>query len=287
MSSTRFVVGCVQLNPGDDQQANIERAEEGVRLAVSRGASLVVLPEYVSFLHASGKAMRSHARREENDLALQRFRELAQAHANWILVGSIALATEHEKLVNRCFLISAQGTVAARYDKLHMFDATLPGGREISESSSYLAGHRAVVADTPWARLGLSICYDVRFPSLYRRLAQAGAEILAVPSAFTKATGTLHWRSLLQARAIENGAYVVAAATCGSHPGGHQTHGHAMVIDPDGQVLAEAGDEPEVICATIDLAAVAAARARIPSLSHDRAFQVERAPISEEHHDPV
>jgi deaminated glutathione amidase len=288
MTAGSFIVGCVQVNPGDDRHANIERAAEGVRTAVGRGASLVLLPEYVTFLHASGNAMRSHALREEEDPALPRFRQLAREQGIWILIGSLALATDEGKLANRSFLISAQGDVAARYDKIHMFDATLPGGRVIRESSTYLPGTRAVVAATPWARLGLSICYDIRFPSLYRALSHAGAEVLVAPSAFTKATGTLHWKALLLARAIENGAYVVAPATCGSHPGGHQTYGHATIIDPNGQVLAEAGDEPDVICATIDIAAVAAARARIPSLSHDRTFQVEQAaPIPEEQHEPV
>jgi predicted amidohydrolase len=218
--------------------------------------------------------MRAQAMPERDDPALPRFRALAREHRIWILVGSIALATGDGKLVNRSFLIADDGEVTARYDKIHMFDATLPGGRVIRESSAYVPGHRAVIARTPWAQLGLSICYDVRFPSLYRALAQAGADVLAVPSAFTKATGTLHWKTLLQARAIENRAYVVAAATCGTHPGGHQTYGHAMIVDPDGQVLAEAGDEPEVICALIDPAVASAARVRIPSLTHDREFEL-------------
>lgn len=285
MSSENFIVGCVQVTPGDDRQVAIEQAADGVRSAVRRGASLVVLPEYVTFLHASGSAMRSNALREEDEPALTQFRQLAKEQEAWILVGSIALAIDGDKLANRSFLISAQGEIVARYDKIHMFDATLPGGRVIRESSSYQPGEQAVVASTPWAKLGLSICYDVRFPLLYRTLAQAGAEILAVPSAFTKATGTLHWKALLQARAIENGAYVVAAATCGDHPGGHQTYGHAMIIDPNGKVLAEAGDEPEVICATIDLSKVRAARSRIPSLEHDRTFQVQRT--SKEHHGSI
>ena len=275
MSSGSFIVACVQVNPGDDRQANIESAAEGIKTAVERGASLVVLPEYVTFLHASGKAMRAHALREDADPSLPRFRKLAKDHDVWILVGSVALATNQDKLTNRSFLISATGDVVAHYDKIHMFDVTLPNGREIRESSTYVSGSRAVVATTPWAQLGLSICYDVRFPALYRALAQAGAEVLVVPSAFTKATGTVHWKALLQARAIENGAYVVAAATCGTHPGGHETYGHAMIIDPNGQVVAEAGVEPDVICATVDLAVVAAARGRLPSLTHDRAFELD------------
>ena len=275
MNSGSFTVACVQVNPGDDRPANIAAAAEGIKAAAERGASLVVLPEYVTFLHASGKTMRSQALREDEDPSLPRFRQLAKDHAVWVLVGSLALATNEDKLTNRSYLISAAGQVVAHYDKIHMFDVTLPNGREIRESSTYVSGNRAVVAATPWAQLGLSICYDVRFPALYRALAQAGAEVLVVPAAFTKATGTVHWKALLQARAIENGAYVVAAATCGTHPGGHETYGHAMIIDPNGQVVAEAGVEPDVICATVDLAVVAAARGRLPSLTHDRAFELD------------
>jgi len=275
MNSGSFIVACVQVNPGDDRPANIAAAAEGIKTAAGRGASLVVLPEYVTFLHASGKTMRSQALREDEDPSLPRFRQLAKDHAVWVLVGSLALATNEDKLTNRSYLISAAGQVVAHYDKIHMFDVTLPNGREIRESSTYVSGNRAVVAATPWAQLGLSICYDVRFPALYRALAQAGAEVLVVPAAFTKATGTVHWKALLQARAIENGAYVVAAATCGTHPGGHETYGHAMIIDPNGQVVAEAGVEPDVICATVDLAVVAAARGRLPSLTHDRAFELD------------
>ncbi|BDB27843.1 carbon-nitrogen hydrolase family protein [Cupriavidus sp. P-10] len=287
MSASSLIVGCVQVNPGDDRKVNIENASAAVCTAVRRGASLVVLPEYFSFLHASGRAMRGNALREEEEPTLSHFRTLAKEQGAWILLGSIATAIDDDRLANRSFLISADGDIVARYDKIHMFDATLPGGRVINESSSYRPGNEAVVASTPWAHLGLSICYDVRFPALYRALSQAGAELLAVPAAFTKATGTLHWKALLQARAIENGAYVVAAATCGEHPGGHQTYGHAMIIDPNGQVVAEAGDEPEVLCAPIDLSLVHTARSRIPSLQHDREFDLQRPTGNKEHHDTV
>jgi predicted amidohydrolase len=275
MSNPPFAVGCVQLNPGEDRSLNIERASAGVKAAVRGGASLVLLPEYASYLHASGTAMRANAMREQDDPALAHLRQLASDEGVWMLLGSVALATDGEKLVNRSFLISASGAIVARYDKIHMFDATLPGGRVIRESSSYLSGERAVVAETPWARLGMSICYDLRFPALFRSLAQAGAEVLVVPSAFTKATGAMHWKALLQARAIENAAYVIAPATCGAHPGGHETFGHSMVVDPNGRVIAEAGDEPTVIHATIDPEAMAVARSRIPSLTHDKPFGVE------------
>ena len=274
MSAAPFVAACVQLNPGEDRQANIEQACASIAQAARQGAALVVLPEYATFLHASGNAMRAHALTEPADPALPCFAALAREHGVWILVGSLALATDGDRLANRSFLIDASGEVFARYDKIHMFDATLPGGRTIRESSTYAPGGQAVVAHTPLASIGLSVCYDLRFPLLYRALAQAGAELLAVPSAFTKATGTLHWKALLQARAIENGAYMLAAATCGSHPGGHETYGHAMIVDPSGRILAEAGDAPAVICATIEPHAVATARTRIPSLNHDRPFEL-------------
>jgi len=287
MSAETFVVGCVQVNPKDDREANIREASNGVREAAARGASLVVLPEYVTFLHASGRAMRENAIAEGDEPALPAFCSLAKELQVWILVGSIAVLAENDKLANRSFLISAAGEIVARYDKLHMFDATLPGGREIRESSSYQPGNEAVIAETPWTQLGLSICYDVRFPTLYRELSQAGAEVLAIPAAFTKATGTLHWKSLLQARAIENGAYILAAATCGEHPGGHKTYGHAMIVDPNGAIVAEAGDDPRVICAEIDLSLVRKARAQIPSLRHDRQFAIHRTGAAEEQYDQV
>jgi deaminated glutathione amidase len=288
MSTGPFVIGCVQVNPSDDRQVGIAKAEMAIRTAVSKGASLVVLPEYATFLHASGNVMRSNALREEDDPALARFCQVAKEEGVWLLVGSLALATDRGKLANRSFLISASGTIVSRYDKIHMFDATLPGGRTIRESSSYEPGTKAVVVDTPWAKLGMSICYDVRFPALYRALAHSGAQIIVVPAAFTKATGELHWKTLLQARAIENSAYVVAAATCGIHPGGHETFGHAMIVDPNGRVIAEAGDEPEVICATVDISKVESVRGRMPSLEHDRAFDVQSYAINgEQQHGPI
>jgi predicted amidohydrolase len=275
LASTRsFIAACVQLCPGDDRAANLEQVRRGVQSARQQGAALVTLPEYATFLHASGAAMRSNADAELADPSLPKLQAMAREHAVWLLVGSLALPGPEGRMVNRSYLLSADGAIVASYDKIHMFDATLKGGRVIRESAAYAPGATAVVTETPWARIGLSICYDVRFPQLYRQLAQAGAEVLAIPAAFTKQTGTLHWRALLQARAIENGAFILAPATCGEHPGGHQTYGHAMVVGPDGQILAEAGDAPQVVCARIDLDQVAKVRARLPSLTHDRAFQL-------------
>jgi predicted amidohydrolase len=225
--------------------------------------------------------MRTSAPTSDHDV-LEHFKRAAKTNQIWVLVGSIALSTGKGKLTNRSFLITDTGETIATYDKIHMFDATLPGGRVIRESSSYDSGDRAMVVGTPWAQLGMSICYDVRFPTLYRALAKAGAEVLVIPSAFTKATGTMHWQTLLQARAIENGAYVIAPGTCGMHPGGHETYGHSMVVDPTGQIVASAGEEPTVICAEIDVALVTKARQRIPSLTHDRPFTVEHAGVVKE-----
>jgi predicted amidohydrolase len=277
MTASQFVAACVQLNPGEDRKANLARAIEGVAEAKQRGADLVALPEYATFLHASGAAMRANADAEASDPSLPRLQAAAQAQGVWLLVGSLALNGVDARLVNRSYLLSPHGGIVAEYDKIHMFDATLQGGRVIRESAAYAPGSQAVVAETALAKLGLSICYDLRFPHLYRALAQAGAQLLAVPSAFTRQTGTVHWKPLLQARAIENGAYVLAPATCGEHPGGHQTYGHAMILGPNGQVLAEAGDEPCVICASIDLEQVANARARLPALTHDRPFALAPA----------
>jgi predicted amidohydrolase len=276
MTATKFVVGLVQTNPGDDRDVNIARAIDGIQKSASAGAALVVLPEYVTYLHASGNAMRANAPTSETEI-LEHFKRAARANQVWVLVGSLVLSTGGAKLLNRSFLITSAGETVATYDKIHMFDATLPGGRVIRESSAYESGDRAVVVGTPWARLGMSICYDVRFPALYRSLAKAGAELLMIPSAFTKATGTMHWQALLQARAIENGAYVIAPGTCGTHPGGHETYGHSLVVDPMGQIIAAAGEDPAVICAEIDTALVAKARQKIPSLTHDRPFTIEQA----------
>jgi predicted amidohydrolase len=189
-----------------------------------------------------------------------------------VLLGSLTVTTDEARIANRSYLIAADGDVAARYDKLHMFDAVLPSGRTIRESSAYRPGDEAVAAATPWGLVGLTICYDLRFPQLYRALAQAGCRMLAVPSAFTQATGAMHWHALLRARAIENAAFVLAPATCGVHPGDHGTYGHSLIVDPYGNVLADGGEAPGIAAADLDLAAADRARASLPSLLHDRPF---------------
>ncbi|WP_277183925.1 carbon-nitrogen hydrolase family protein [Caballeronia sp. BR00000012568055] len=273
MSNERFIVGCVQTTPTDDLRANIDQVSRSIEIAAQRGATLVATPEYSFFLHASGRSMRDSAAREEDHPALPQFVSIARKHRIWLILGSLVIRTDEGNIVNRSIVISDQGEIVARYDKIHMFDATLPSGRTIRESSSYTPGTRAVLVNTPWGRLGITVCYDLRFPALYRALAQSGAQILLVPSAFTRATGSLHWHTLLKARAIENRAFVVAPATCGTHPGGHETYGHSLIVDPDGREVAAAGEAPDVICAEIDLDVVSVARARMPSLTHDRAFE--------------
>jgi predicted amidohydrolase len=211
---------------------------------------------------------------EEHDPTLATMRELAQKLSIYIHIGSLAIKISPDKAVNRAFVIDRKGEIAARYDKIHMFDVDLAGGESYRESANYRPGDLAVIADLPWGRLGVTICYDLRFPALYRALAEAGASFLAIPAAFTKQTGEAHWQVLMRARAIENGCYVIAAAQGGLHENGRSTFGHSIVVDPWGKVVAEGGTEPGVIMAEIDPAAVAAARSKVPSLNHGRRFEL-------------
>jgi predicted amidohydrolase len=217
---------------------------------------------------------------EEEDPSLAALRETARSHRLWLHVGSLAIKVSPDKAANRSILIAPDGEIAARYDKIHMFDVDLAGGESYRESRSYRPGDVAIAANLPWGRLGLTVCYDLRFPALYRALAEAGASFLAIPSAFTRQTGEAHWHVLIRARAIENTCYVLAAAQGGRHENGRETYGHSLVVDPWGRVLAEGGEEPGVVMAEIALAEIAAARKRIPSLQHGRRFEVS-APAAE------
>ncbi len=233
-----------------------------------------------SNLIESGKRRRDKARPEADDPFLAGMRELARELGIWLLLGSLVIdpagepgATEgEERLANRSFLLDAAGGIVARYDKIHMFDIDLPGGESYRESNAYRPGGHTVVAETPWGRLGMSVCYDVRFPQLYRALAQAGADFLAVPSVFTVPTGRAHWHVLLRARAIENGCFVFAPAQWGEHTAGRKSYGHSLIVDPWGEVLADGGEEVGIVTARIDPARIAEARHTVPSLAHDRAF---------------
>jgi predicted amidohydrolase len=211
---------------------------------------------------------------EEADRSLAAFRELARKLAIHLHVGSLAIKLPGERAANRSFLIGPDGEVVARYDKIHMFDVDLANGESYRESRNFRPGERAVAADLPWGRLGLTICYDLRFPALYRALAESGSSMLAIPAAFTRQTGEAHWHVLVRARAIENGSFVFAAAQGGRHENGRETYGHSLVVDPWGNVLAEAGTEPGIVLAQVDPAAVAAARGRVPSLQHGRRFEM-------------
>jgi predicted amidohydrolase len=278
-----FTAACIQHTAGPDPEANLRVVAELIRRARDAGADFVMTAE-ASNLIASGKQRRDAARLEADDRFLAGMRELACELGVWLLLGSLVIDPagepngdpgadpKEERLGNRSFLLDASGAVTARYDKIHMFDIDLANGESYRESNAYRPGSRSVVAETPWGRLGMSVCYDVRFPYLYRALAQAGADFLSVPSVFTVPTGRAHWHVLLRARAIENGAFVFAPAQWGEHAGGRKSYGHALIVDPWGEVLADCGEEVGFITARIDPAKIAEARRSVPSLQHDREF---------------
>jgi len=265
-------IACLQTHSGNDFTANLATLAAMAHEAVAGGARFIFSPEYVLMMDGSGRTMRENALETSGEPALSALTALSRALGAWHLVGSLTLKSEDGRMFNRSLLISDKGEVIATYDKIHMFDATLPSGTVIRESSAYRPGERAMIAETPWGRLGMTVCYDLRFPHLYRALAQRGAVMLAVPSSFQRETGKAHWHTLLKARAIENASFVIAAAMCGDHPGKRMTYGHSLVVDPWGEVIAEGGESPEVVYAELDLARVDAVRSMLPSLAHDRPF---------------
>jgi predicted amidohydrolase len=267
-----FKAAAVQMRSGTSVANNIADATRLIRQAAADGADYVLTPEMTNILDRDRARLLTAIAPEESDPTLAAFRQLAIELGIWLHAGSLAIRLPGDGVANRSFLIAPSGEIAARYDKIHMFDVDLAGGESYRESRVYKAGSAAVVGELPWGRLGLSVCYDVRFPHLYRALAHAGAEVLAVPAAFTRTTGEAHWHVLLRARAIENGAFVIAAAQAGHHEDGRDTYGHSLIVDPWGRILAEAGVEPSVIVAEIDPAAAAAARGRIPALANERSF---------------
>jgi predicted amidohydrolase len=269
-----FKVGLVQMRSGLDPQANLTAALGAIDEAKRAGVDYLQTPEMTNILALKRDDLFAKIVAEEHDPTLATLREVARKLAIYIHIGSLAIKASPEKAVNRSFLIDRKGDVAARYDKIHMFDVDLANGESYRESNNYRAGELAVVADLPWGRLGLTVCYDLRFPALYRALAEAGASFLAIPSAFTKQTGEAHWHVLQRARAIENGCFVLAAAQGGRHQNGRDTYGHSLIVDPWGKIIAEGGTEPAVIVAEIDPAEAAAARARVPSLHHGRRFEL-------------
>src|SRR6266566_1135577 len=269
-----FTAGLVQMRSGLSPQANLDAAVRLVEEAKRAGVDYVLTPEMTNILEVNRERLFAAIAPEESDPTLAALRELARKLGIFLHVGSLAIKVLPEKAANRSFLIDRKGDILARYDKIHMFDVELGAGESYRESRNYRAGEIGVAADLPWGRLGLTICYDLRFPALYRALAEAGCSFLAIPSAFTKQTGEAHWHVLIRARAIENGCFVFAAAQGGKHENGRETFGHSLVVDPWGRVLAEGGVDPQVVLADIDLAEVSAARGRIPSLQHGRRFEI-------------
>jgi hypothetical protein len=269
-----FKVGLIQMRSGVDPQANLTVAARMIGEAQRAGAEYVLTPEMTNIMEVKRERLFATIMAEENDVSLAAFRELARKLSIYVHVGSLAIKASHDKAVNRSFLIDRKGEIVARYDKIHMFDVDLENGESYRESRNYRAGELAVLTDLPWGRIGLTVCYDLRFPALYRALSEAGASFLTVPSAFTRQTGEAHWHVLLRARAIENTCFVFAAAQGGKHENGRETFGHSLVIDPWGRILAEGGIEPGVVMAEIDPAQVGVARARIPSLQHGRRFEL-------------
>ena len=283
MSDTKFTAAMVQMRTGLLPEPSLEQATKLIREAAKQGADYVLTPEVSNMMQLNRKALFEHLATEEDDKSLKAYRALAKELNIHLHIGSLALKFSAEKAVNRSFLIAPDGSVLACYDKIHMFDIDLPGGESYRESNAYRSGGGTVVAETPWGRIGLTICYDLRFPALYRALAESGASFLAVPSAFTKKTGEAHWHTLLRARAIETGCFIFAAAQAGLHENKRETFGHSLIVDPWGEVLADGDVEPGVFLARIDPSRVETARKAIPSLQHGRRFGIADPKAGPEH----
>ncbi len=267
-----FTAACVQLRSSDDVAENIRIASGLIREAARGGARLIATPENTNIMARDSRAKMAATFDEAHDPALPAFAALARELNVWLSIGSLHIKVSEEKTANRSYLFAPDGRIAARYGKIHLFDVTVASGESYRESSTVEGGHEAVLADTEFGPLGLTVCYDLRFPQLYRRLAKKGAFAFTIPSAFTVPTGEAHWHVLIRARAIENGAFVIAAAQGGEHANGRRTYGHSLIVAPWGEVLAEAGTEPGVIFAQIDPALSREAREKVPSLQHDREF---------------
>jgi deaminated glutathione amidase len=274
-TNTSFRVGLVQMRAGKDIRENLAQAEDFVRRAAGQGARYVQTPENTLIMEANASSLLEKIAAEQETEAVGLFAGLARELGIWLHIGSLAIKVSPGRAANRAFLFAPSGETVCRYDKIHMFDVNLPSGESYRESATFEAGARAFLAHLPWGGLGVTTCYDMRFPEQYKALAQAGAKFLTAPSAFTKVTGEAHWHVLLRARAIENGCFMFAAAQGGTHANGRTTFGHSIAISPWGEILAEAGTEPGIIVADIDPAEVDRVRARVPALSHTRDFSVE------------
>jgi predicted amidohydrolase len=272
---SQLTVACIQMRSGTDVPANVEVASRLVREAAAAGATFVATPEMTSLLDRRPGKLLEQARAEEDDIALPAFRALAAELGITLLVGSLAVRVLPEQCANRSFLLDPAGRIRARYDKVHLFDVDLGPGQVYRESKRFVAGERSCLVALDGWRLGMSVCYDLRFPEFYRDLARRGADLLVVPSAFTVPTGEAHWHVLLRARAIETGCFVLAPAQHGLHEDGSETYGHSLVVDPWGRVIAERPADPGVLLATLDLDEVGRCRARLPSLRHDRPWTAE------------
>jgi predicted amidohydrolase len=268
----KFRAACIQLRSGDDVAENIRDAVQMIRAAAKDGAQFIATPENTTLMAPDGGAKLAHSYDEAHDPALPVFGALAKELGVWLLAGSLAIKVSETKTANRSFLFSPDGGIASRYSKIHLFDVDLPSGEKYRESNTVAGGGEAVMANTPWGQIGLSICYDIRFPQLYRAMAKKGAFAFTAPSAFTETTGKAHWHVLLRARAIENGAFMIAPAQGGLHANGRRTYGHSLIVGPWGEILAEGGTEPGIVAAEIDPHLVVEARAKVPSLQHDQKF---------------
>ena len=283
MTVGTFKAAMIQMRSGLAPEANIDDAARLIGEAKSAGADYVLTPEMTNILAAKREQLFAAVVEEDSDASLASLRELARKFGIYVHIGSLAIKISPDRAANRSFLVDPKGDIIARYDKIHMFDVDLADGESYREFRNYRPGELAVLADIPWGRLGLTVCYDLRFPALYRALAEAGATLLAIPSAFTKQTGEAHWHVLIRARAIENGCFVFAAAQGGKHENGRDTYGHSLIVDPWGRIIAEGDTEPGFVMAEVDPTEVAKARARIPSLQHGRRFEIVE-PLAEPAH---
>jgi len=273
----RIKVACLQISADREVDPNLATIADMTRRARDGGAGFILTPEVSVMLEPKREPKFAKAEDEARPHALPYLAELARETGAWLLIGSMAVKlADDDRLANRSYLFAPDGSIAARYDKIHMFDVNLAGGESYRESSQFRPGSETVVVETPFARVGLSVCYDLRFPALYRTLAQAGAEILTVPSAFAVPTGRAHWHTLLRARAIETGCFVLAPAQTGTHAEGRKTYGHSLIVDPWGEVLADGGEDVGIVTAELDLGRIAEARQMVPSLGHDRPFAAPR-----------
>lgn len=265
-------IAMLQISSQNNIQDNIAKILMLIEAAADRGADIITLPENAAFMSASAEDLLANTYDEDNHPALSAIKAEAAKFNKWILIGSLAVRNDEGKLSNRAYMINNHGEIAAKYDKIHLYDAVVTGGESHQESKRFSAGSKVALVETPWGKAGLTICYDLRFPHLFRFLAKAGASFIFVPAAFTKFTGEAHWHVLLRARAIENGCYIIAPAQTGVHPSGRFTYGHSLAVDPWGRVIADAGLEEGVTIVEIDTDNVVKTRQQLPCLEHDRDF---------------